>query len=82
MESKIVWSTLDNSTGEKSLKQHAFKPHVWKNQFYEEYEGNKSLCSKIGASDDGETYMKIDQIDNEPISPNVCKKCLAISKRL
>ena len=78
-QEEVIWSTMDNQHGEVSLKQHAYmsvqRKRPWSGELYE---GNKTLCSKLGASYDGEIYTTIDRIDSEAISENACKKCLKI----
>ena len=76
----VKWLTLENSTGERSLKQHAYKHKVRKRPWtHEEYNGNKALCSKVFASDDGEVALSFDELESEPLSTvNACKTCMRI----
>ena len=72
--------TLDNSTGELSLKQHIFKHSERKTKWTREiYNGNISLCGKVFASSDGETADSFASLENEPFNDdNCCKLCLRI----
>ena len=47
-----IWSTLDNFSGERTLAQHAFISAKRGKWYEDEYDGNKSLCGKIGAHDE------------------------------
>lgn len=81
---KVKWLTLENSTGERVLKQHAYIPKTKKTPWtLEEYEGNTSLCSKAFASDDGEIASSFDDLESEPLDESIaCKICMRKIKRL
>lgn len=74
--SKIVWATLANHDDTKVLKQHAFKSTKRGDIIIGKYDGNISLCGKIGAHD-GLRFLPIEKIENENLSESkACKKCL------
>jgi len=80
---KIVWATLDNSTGEKTLKQHAFIDVKRTAPFLgTKYNGSKSLCSKYGISDDDETFISVLDFESESMKDNACKRCIKIAKNI
>lgn len=73
----VKWATLDSCDGERTLKQHAFKPAIrrvpWTN---EEYSGNQALCEKrAGVMNEKEEFEPFDKIEGEPMSDNCCKRC-------
>ena len=74
----VVWQTLDNMNGEKTLKQHAFT-HAKRGAFYEDkYDGNKALCSKSGIHD-GDRFVNIENEPSEEIDEgSCCQTCLKI----
>lgn len=78
---KIVFATVDSTDGERTLKQHAYTEKE-RGAFYEEkYSGNKALCNKGGVHD-GDRFVNIDDIHEEEIKANCCKKCLKIYNKL
>lgn len=79
----VKWITLDNSEGTATLKQHAVIPVMCQERYLDKkYPGNKILCNKLFASEDGETAQDWDTIENEPLGENVCKKCLEFSQKV
>jgi len=74
--SQIKWATLDNENGDATLKQHAYVSHV-RSRYGVEYLGNKQLCAKGGVHD-GTRYVKIEEIENEPLKDGRCKRCIRI----
>lgn len=77
----VVWDRLDNFNGEYTLAQHAFVS-VKRGKWYEDkYDGNKSLCGKIGAHD-GDKYIALKDFDGEELNEEkACKTCLKIYKK-
>lgn len=76
---RIVWHTFDGKNGDTSWRQHAFINTIRTVPYTgDKYIGNKTLCSRSGASEDGETYLSINEINNEEISSECCKTCLKI----
>ena len=73
---EIIFSTQDNETGNRTLKQHAYISKEI-NTLHETYEGNKQLCTNGGVHD-GNKYVKLSQIKAELISNNCCRKCFNI----
>jgi hypothetical protein len=82
-EVKIKWLSLENSDASRSLKQHAFKPYVAKEQFTgDPYNGNKSLCSKFWASEDGEHSDDWETLESEPLNQDkACKICVSVASK-
>jgi len=76
---KIKWCTLDNLTETATLKQHGYIASICYTPYFgEEYEGNKALCGKAYATEDGEAPMLFANMDfykDEP-SQYACKRCL------
>jgi hypothetical protein len=68
---KIKFVTLENEQGTKVCKQHAIMET--------ESGGNKMVCSKMIASDDGETPTSFDAIEEENMNlDKLCKRCAKI----
>lgn len=77
----VVWSTLDNFNGEYTLSQHAFISAKRGNWYEDKYDGNKSLCGKIGAHD-GDKYIALEDFDTEELNEEkACKTCLKIYRK-
>jgi hypothetical protein len=79
----VKWLTLENSTGERTLKQHAFIHKVKKRQYTrEEYDGNVALCCRSFASEDGEVASSFESLDSEEMNPEkACKICMKTLKQ-
>jgi len=79
METEIVWSTADNSTGTKTLAQHAYKAKMRGKYYGEPYEGNVTLCGQFGIMNEDEKFMKVSEIDSEHHNKQkACKTCTKI----
>ncbi len=79
MTNKIVWNAPDSEDGERRLKQHGFVSKTIKSDFYNDYDGNISLCGNIQLGDGDGNYTRINRIDSEELNHDiVCKKCLKI----
>lgn len=78
MKTEVKWLTLENETGEHSLRQHAFKPTESVRRYTNEaYTGNISLCGLVFADDgsgDGEVG-DWDKLDSEITHAQCCKIC-------
>lgn len=83
MSTEIKWVTLDNMTGESTLRQHAFKDKKRKKPYtLEEYTGNVSLCGRVVVgSEEDESIEEWSKITTELISVDCCKSCEKIYKR-
>lgn len=78
----IKYVTLDSEDGERSLKQHAFRPVVSEMNFTGElYVGNESLCTGIYAGNESENVEGWEQLENEPVSPKLCKICQRVIEK-
>lgn len=77
---EVKFLTLDNYTGESTLKQHAFKYKQRKRAYTRElYDGNISLCGKIMAGNENEEALSMAEIENEIVDQaNCCKTCYKI----
>ena len=77
----VVWDTLENFDASTILSQHAFVS-VERGAFYEDkYDGNKSLCGKVGAHD-GYKYIALKDFDSEELNEEkACKTCLKIYRK-
>ncbi|WP_185246655.1 hypothetical protein [Chryseobacterium bernardetii] len=78
---KIVFATVDSMDGERTLKQHGYIEYERGAWYEKKYSGNKSLCGKGGVSD-GDRFFNINDIHEEEIKDNCCKKCLKIYNKL
>jgi len=76
---EVKWSTLDSVDGNRSLSQHGF---IGCDRGWDQYEGNRTLCSSQVGADDGEgggIYATMDGIKSELFNEDTaCKKCLKI----
>ena len=78
---RIVWSTIDGENGNTTWKQHAFIDTIRTVMYSDaDYIGAKTLCSNKGASEDGETFLPVSEIESEEIKDGCCKSCLKIHK--
>lgn len=77
----VVWDTLGNFDASTILSQHAFVS-VKRGRYYEDkYDGNKSLCGKIGAHD-GDKFIALKDFKPEVLNEEkACKTCLKIYKK-
>lgn len=83
MSVQVKWLALENEDATRTCKQHAYIPAIRKMRYtLEPYEGNKTLCSKRYASEDGETAQNFNNMESEPQSEDCCKKCRKIYERL
>ncbi len=77
----MKWVSADNETATRSslhCYQSAMRGSSWNR-----HEGNRSLCGKGGLSDDGEIFLSIGQIKEEPLNEEgACKTCLKIYRKL
>lgn len=74
----IKFATLENESGIKALKQHAYIEAQRGAWYSEKYQGNKQLCGKGGVHD-GDKFVSIEEINDEGIyEKGICKKCLKI----
>ena len=75
---EIIWKTLSNWNGEKSLKQHAYTSKISKGG----NERNISLCGKykqIGEDGKSEVFEKVIEGGGEKLDKEkACKLCLRI----
>jgi hypothetical protein len=80
--SAVVWNAPDSYDGERTLSQHAFVSKQ-RGKFYEEkYEGNESLCGKIGIANEHEKYIPVGEIDEENFDETkACKRCVTIARQ-
>jgi len=80
-ESKnVVWETLENFNATNLLAQHAFISSKRGAYYEDKYDGNKSLCGKIGAHD-GYKFISLEDFDGEELNEEkACKTCLKILK--
>lgn len=78
----IVWCAPENSDASRVLAQHAFVKKQ-KGRWYEEkYEGNESLCGRIGLVNESEKYITVEEIDNEKFDKTkACKQCTSIARK-
>lgn len=75
------WVTLDNETGDRTLKQHCFVPVYLKRKYTgEEYTGNISLCGKSRVGNENAEIELFSNVDSENQSETCCKKCQKIFK--
>lgn len=82
-EKMVVWYTPENYDASKTLSQHAFMPKQCGKWYEDKYEGNISLCRKIGIANENEKYIKIDEIDSENFNEiKACKRCTNIAKKI
>tara|TARA_A100000172_G_C3044260_1_gene111851 strand:+ start:25892 stop:26197 length:306 start_codon:yes stop_codon:yes gene_type:complete len=81
LNSAVVWDTLENFDASTTLAQHAFVS-VQRGKYYEDkYDGNKSLCGKIGAHD-GDKFIALKDFNPEVLNEEkACKTCLKIYKK-
>lgn len=77
----VVWDRLENFDTSNILAQHAFVS-IKRGKYYEDkYDGNKSLCGKIGAHD-GDKYINLKDFDGEELNEEkACKTCLKIYRK-
>lgn len=83
MEKKeIKWNQPDSYDGLRTLSQHAFIKKTRTDCLGNKYEGNISLCGRIGLGngDDCKKYISFEEIESEPFKEGACKKCIRISK--
>ncbi len=81
---RVKWMTLENIHATRTLKQHAYIPVTKKMPYTrEDYPGNKVLCSRAFASDDGEVASNWIRLEGEEFDESkACKKCLAFSSKV
>ena len=74
----VVWSTLENFDASTILAQHAFVSAKRGSHYEDNYDGNKSLCGKIGAHD-GDRFIELKYLKPEALNEEkACKTCLKI----
>lgn len=77
----VVWDTLENFDASTILSQHAFVSAKRGKYYEDKYDGNKSLCGKIGAHD-GDKFIELKDIKPEVLNElKACKTCLKIYKK-
>lgn len=82
MSKNVKWVTLDNATGESTLRQHGFKPKTRRSRFSNgEYLSNVSLCGKIVVGNEDEEIEHWELIVGEIKSDSCCKTCDRIFKK-
>lgn len=82
IQTNVVWNAPENRYGEKTLSQHAFVSAIRGRYYEEKYEGNRSLCGKIGIGNENEQYLRLDEIESEHFdSIKACKRCAAIAQK-
>lgn len=84
-KSDIVFHSAENEDCTSSAK-HGLYASLCKDEVGrytgETHEGNAALCNKTyGISEDGDSYLPIDKIQNEGIN-GACKRCVAIYNKL
>jgi hypothetical protein len=81
---EIKWVTLDNETGEKTLKQHGFIAKERKRKYTGEiYTANVSLCRAFGGLrlyvvNENAEIEEWDKVEGELRDVNRCKLCAKI----
>lgn len=79
LQPSILFATLENEDGERTLKQHGYTEAMRGFWYDEKYEGNRQLCNKKGGVHDGDKFVSVDEINAETIDRDrCCKKCLRI----
>jgi len=77
----VVWNTIENFDASTILSQHAFVSAKRGAYYDDKYDGNKSLCGKIGAHD-GDKYIALKYFDAEELNEEkACKTCLKIYRK-
>ena len=80
---EIVWNSPENNSATKVLAQHAFISTKINFMDIEEYEGNKSLCGKIGIANETERLIPIPEIVKEQFDKDkACKRCISIASKM
>lgn len=82
-KSEVVWHTADTPSGQ-GASLHAYygndRYDTWGIVTGDSHNGNSALCNKgMGLSDDGETFLTIEQIEPHTLQRNAaCRRCLKI----
>lgn len=80
--SACVWNAPENSDASRVLALHAFIPKQRGKWYEDKYEGNKSLCGRIGIANESERFITISEIDNEKFDETkACKQCVRIARQ-
>ena len=81
---KYIASTLDNTNGNGSIKQHIFKARKEYKDYWKEelVDGNISLCGNISGRNIKEKPLPLLKMDAEELKEDCCKKCLSIYKKI
>jgi len=80
--SSVVWNAPENSDASRVLAQHAFVTKQRGKWYEEKYEGNESLCGRIGIANESEKYITVDEIDKERFDETkACKQCVRIARQ-
>jgi hypothetical protein len=83
MKTKLVFNSPDSQDGERRLKQHIFQSKMINPLYYDVYEGNISLCSRISIGDENCKLLRINKIESEELDEEkCCKHCLKEYKKL
>lgn len=81
MEKYIVWNAPESCDGERTLLQHAFVSKQRGKWHEDKYDGNQSLCGKIGIANESEKYIPLNEIEKEDFDKTkACKRCVAIAR--
>lgn len=81
INSAVVWVSIDDINGEHTISQHAFISAKRGKWYEDKYDGNKSLCGKIGAHD-GDKFIALKDLNSEELNEEkACKTCLKIYKK-
>jgi len=77
----VVWDSLESFGTNKILAQHAFVSAKRGKYYEDKYDGNKSLCGKIGAHN-GDKYIELKDFDGMELNEEkACKTCLKIYRK-
>lgn len=80
--SAVVWNAPENFDASRVLALHAFVSKQRGKWYEEKYEGNESLCGKIGIANESEKYIPLNEIDEEDFDETkACKRCVSIARQ-